>query len=160
LQQSLNLKFVFAALTIVCLTASISAVSTATLGTTIPQTNTTNATSAQENDIRELELKGLVLHFLGKNNEAISFFDKALAINPNYKLALDNNRLAHCRRSIHLLGKTKKHLIFANFISTAEKFTYQVKRGPLPYVNRVNEREKSVSKSQLTHIISSDVLKC
>ncbi len=38
--------------------------------------------------------------------------------------------------------KLKKHLIFANFLSTAEKFTYQVKRGSLPYVNRVNEREK------------------
>ncbi len=78
------------------------AVSTATLGTTIPQTNTTNATSAHENDIRELDLKGLVLYFLGKNNEAISFFDKALAINPNYKLASDNKRLA-----LDALYKTK-----------------------------------------------------
>jgi tetratricopeptide (TPR) repeat protein len=103
LQQSLNLKFVFAALTIVCLTASISAVSTTTLGTTIPQTNTTNPTSAQENDIIELELKGLVLHFLGKNNEAISFFDKALAINPNDAEVLNNKGIA-----LHFLGKNNE----------------------------------------------------
>jgi len=102
LQQTLNLKLVFAALIIVCLTTSISAESTATLGTTIPQTNTANTMFAHENDIRELDLKGLVLHFLGKNNEAISFFDKALAINPNYKLALDNKRLA-----LDALYKTK-----------------------------------------------------
>jgi Flp pilus assembly protein TadD len=53
-------------------------------------------------DAEVLNNKGIALHFLGKNNEAISIFDKALAINPNYKLALDNNRLAHCRSSIHL----------------------------------------------------------
>lgn len=82
---------------------SISAVSRATLGTTIPQTNTTNATSAQENDIRELDLKRLVLHFLGKNNEAISFFDKALAINPNDADVLTNKGIA-----LHLLGKNNE----------------------------------------------------
>ncbi len=98
----MNLKLVFAALIIVCLTTSISALSTATLGTTIQQTNTANAIFADEKDIRELDLKGLVLHFLGKNNEAISIFDKALAINPNYKLALDNERLA-----LDALYKTK-----------------------------------------------------
>jgi tetratricopeptide (TPR) repeat protein len=107
LQQTLNLKFVFAALIIVCLTTSISAVSTATLGTTIPQTNTTNATSAQENDIRGLDLKGLVLHFLGKNNEAISFFDKALAINPNDVDVLTNKGIA-----LHFLGKNNESIIF------------------------------------------------
>ncbi len=103
----MNLKFVFAALIIVCLTTSISAVSTATLGTTIPQTNTTNATSAHENDIRELDLKGLVLYFLGKNNEAISFFDKALAINPNDVDVLTNRGIA-----LHFLGKYNEAISF------------------------------------------------
>jgi tetratricopeptide (TPR) repeat protein len=103
LQQTLNLKLVFAALIIVCLTTSISALSTATLGTTIPQTNTANTTFAHENGIRELDLKGLVLHFLGKNNEAISFFDKALAINPNDVDVLTNKGIA-----LHFLGKNNE----------------------------------------------------
>jgi tetratricopeptide (TPR) repeat protein len=107
LQQTLNLKLVFAALIIVCLTTSISELSTATLGTTIPQTNTANTTFAHENDIRELDLKGLVLHFLGKNNEAISFFDKALAINPNDVDVLTNKGI-----SLHFLGKNNEAISF------------------------------------------------
>jgi tetratricopeptide (TPR) repeat protein len=107
LQQTLNLKLVFAALIIVCLTTSISAVSTATLGTTLPQTKTANATFAHENDIRKLDLKGLVLHFLGKNNEAISFFDKALAINPNDVDVLTNKGIA-----LHFLGKNNEAISF------------------------------------------------
>ena len=103
----MNLKLVFAALIIVCLTTSISAISTATLGTTIPQTNTANTTFALENDIRELDLKGLVLHFLGKNNEAISFFDKALAINPNDVDVLTNKGIA-----LHFLGKNNEAISF------------------------------------------------
>jgi tetratricopeptide (TPR) repeat protein len=41
-----------------------------------------------------LNNKGLSLAKLGKYNESIVFFDKALAINPNYVYAMNNKNSA------------------------------------------------------------------
>ena len=55
------------------------------------QTNTNNVTSDEAIELNE---KGAALANLGKYDEAIEFFDKALAIEPNYVEASYNKGLA------------------------------------------------------------------
>jgi tetratricopeptide (TPR) repeat protein len=45
-------------------------------------------------DNKALVFKGIFLYGLGNYTEAITYFDKALAIDPNYKLARDNKALS------------------------------------------------------------------
>jgi heparosan-N-sulfate-glucuronate 5-epimerase len=62
---------------------------------------------AVANDITALNNKGLALAKLGKYNESIVFFDKALAINPNNTAALNNKGLALAK-----LGKYNESIVF------------------------------------------------
>jgi tetratricopeptide (TPR) repeat protein len=55
------------------------------------QTNTNNATS---DEARALNNKGVSLAALGRHEEAIPLYDKALAINPNDSITLNNKGLA------------------------------------------------------------------
>jgi tetratricopeptide (TPR) repeat protein len=45
-------------------------------------------------DFATLDNKGFALYSLGKYNEAIIYYDKSLAIDPNYTTALNNKALA------------------------------------------------------------------
>ena len=55
------------------------------------QTNTNNVTSDEAIELNE---KGAALANLGKYDEAIALYDKALAIEPNHVEALNNKGLA------------------------------------------------------------------
>ncbi|HSF50891.1 MAG TPA: tetratricopeptide repeat protein [Nitrososphaeraceae archaeon] len=55
------------------------------------QTNTNNVTSDEAIELNE---KGVALGSLGKYDEAIVLYDKALAIEPNNALALNDKNLA------------------------------------------------------------------
>jgi Flp pilus assembly protein TadD len=57
----------------------------------LAQSNTNNATS---DEARALNDKCLVLNDLGRSEEAIVAYDKALAIDPNNLLILDNKKFA------------------------------------------------------------------
>ena len=60
--------------------------------------------------------KGLTLYHSGKNEEAIKWYDKALAINPNYIIALNNKG-----RALGILGKHEEDKIWYNKADVLEK---------------------------------------
>ena len=62
---------------------------------TSPSDNTGVVSNIQElKDVKSINNKGLALNDLGKYQEAIEYYDKALAINPTYLQALHNKGLA------------------------------------------------------------------
>ena len=70
----------------------VSVLSTSMVGQTISaQSSTNNATSDED---RALNIKGFVLDGLGRYDEAIKIYDKALGIDPNNPITLNNKKFA------------------------------------------------------------------
>src|SRR5438270_205399 len=94
--QSLTYRYdrgmlvIFAGLFFMCVGFS-SMAPVATAEPQFPQSNTNNATLHQ---VKTFVSKGLSLLYSGKYNESITFFDKALGINPNDVSALSSKGAA------------------------------------------------------------------
>ena len=89
-----TIRIVLGIITLVVIFCSSPLTITLTSAQTIaaPQANTNNETMTLDN-------KGNALYNLGKNNESITYYDKALAINPNDTIALNNKGNALVRLS-------------------------------------------------------------
>ena len=81
-----------------CPYTSIAAIA---LGASSSSTTTAPTTNTTLNQITLLNNKGTSLYNLGKFNESIAYFDKALSIDPNNVTTLDNKGLALLSVSIN-----------------------------------------------------------
>jgi tetratricopeptide (TPR) repeat protein len=97
LQQSIVVLSLFASGLVIsahCSYPSITAIALGVPSSTSSSSSTAPTTNTTQSQITLLNNKGMSLYNLGRFNESIAYFDKALAIDPNNVTTLDNKGLA------------------------------------------------------------------
>jgi tetratricopeptide (TPR) repeat protein len=95
LQQSIVVLSLFASGLVISVHCSYPSITAIALGVpSSTSTSTAPTTNTTQSQITLLNNKGMSLYNLGRFNESIAYFDKALAIDPNNVTTLDNKGLA------------------------------------------------------------------